>query len=265
MSIRTPDLPGTRLGIALCLALVWLGSAASVAAAQDAGTLTVRLTVVPASDGGRFDLAIDGAVLVAGVGDGGATAALPIASGSATVSEFASSGTSLASYSTAVTCVDGDTILIDAAPLTATPVAVARGHDVVCTFVNTLQPAVPVTAPTVAAPPFTPMPIVLPPAFVRGTAILRGVEGCTARRTVTTRVIGRNIERVVFVRDGRIVKRIAAPSLSWRTYELRTTLRDDDHEVHTVFARAFFIRSATPRVKAMTHRFARCRASVVTG
>lgn len=260
MSTRTPKSVRSRAAIVACLALALLGAASGSAAAQDPGTLTVHLGVVPATDAGRFDLAIDGVVLVPAAGDGAATAVLPIAGGSAVVSEAAAAGTTLAAYSTAVTCVDGTDVLIAAAPLTATAVDVASGHDVVCTFVNTLLPM-----PPVVAPPITAKPILLPPAFVRGTAILRGVEGCTARGTVTTHVIGRNILRLVFLRDGRIVKRITAPSLSWRSYELTTVLRPDDREMHTILVRAYFISGATPRMKAMTHRFSRCRTSAVVG
>ena len=260
MSTRPSTLRLSRAMIALCLALALLGSLASEAAAQDPTTLTVRVGVVPATDSGRFDLAIDGVALASGVGDGGGTATQTVLPGTFTVSEVATAGTDLARYSTTVTCLDGSDVLVAAAPLTATAVVVAAGHDVVCTFVNTLLSGAPVVAP-----PVTAKPVLLPPAFVRGTAILRGVEGCTPRSIVTTRVIGRNIARLVFFRDGRIVKRMTAPSLSWRTYTLRTTLAVGDHASHVVLVRAYFVSGATPRLKSMTHRFARCRSDAVLG
>jgi hypothetical protein len=257
MSSRTTSLHTTRRAILLGLTLVLFGVFATAAAAQTT-TLTVRVGVVPATDPGRFDLAIDGVALASGVGDGGGTVAQTVLPGTFTVSEVATTGTNLSSYSTTVTCLDGSEVLVAAAPLTATAVVVAAGHDVVCTFINTLLPVAPVVAP-----PVTAKPILLPPAFVRGTAILRGVEGCTARKVVTTRIIGRNISRIVFFRDGRIVKRVKAPSLSWRAYEMTTVVPAGDHQLHTVLVRAYFVDGATPRVKAMVHRFAHCRSSEV--
>lgn len=259
MSSRTTSLHTTRRAILLGLTLVLFGVFASAAAAQTT-TLTVRVGVVPATDPGRFDLAIDGVALASGVGDGGGTATQTVLPGTFAVSEVATTGTNLSAYSTMVTCLDGSEVLVAAAPLTATAVVVAAGHDVVCTFINTLLPV-----PPVVAPPVTAKPILLPPAFVRGTAILRGVEGCTARKVVTTRIIGRNISRIVFFRDGRIVKRVKAPSLSWRSYVLRTVLAPGDVEPHVVRVRAYFVSGATPRLKAMTHRFSRCRTSAVVG
>lgn len=255
MSTTINQVRGPRIAIALCLGLALLAIFSSSAAASDT-TLTVRLGMVPATDAGRFDLLIDGVVLAAGVGDGGTTPTQPVAAGSLVVTESAVSGTSLAAYSTTVTCVDESGVLIAGVPLTTTAVPVTTGRNVICTFVNTLLPAAPVVAPPVAA-----RPILLPPAFVRGTAILRGIEGCTARRVVTTRIIGRNISRIVFFRDGKIVKRVKAPTLTWRSYTMNTILRSNDIEVHTVLVRAYFVTGATPRVKSMVHRFAHCRTS----
>ena len=255
-----------RSTVVLCLALVGLALFAASASAQSPTTLTVRVAVIPATDAGRFDLAIDGVPLATGVGDGGSTGTTSVLAGSFAVSEVAAAGTSLPLYSTSITCVDGGAVLIDAAPQTTATVAVAEGHDVVCTFTNTLLPVVPNDPPApVVAPPITAKPILLPPAFVRGTAILRGIEGCTARSVVTTRVIGRNISRIVFIRDGHVVKRVKAPSLTWRSYTVDTVLPRDDLRLHTVLVRAYFITGATPRVKSMMHRFAHCRASAVVG
>ena len=73
----------------------------------------------------------------------------------------------------------------------------------------------------------------------------------------------RRLSRIVFFRDGRIVKRVKAPSLSWRAYEMTTVVPAGDHQLHTVLVRAYFVDGATPRVKAMVHRFAHCRSSEV--
>jgi len=250
----TPQRRSPRVAIIFCLGLALLAIFSSSAAATTA-QLMVKVSTVPAGDAGRFDLFIGGVVLAAGVGDGGVTPAQVVAAGSAVVSEGAASGTSLAAYSTTVTCVDESGVLVGPVPLTTTAVPVVAGRNIVCTFINTLLPVV--------APPVAAKPILLPPAFVRGTAILRGVEGCTARRVVQTRVIGRNIFRLVFIRDGRIVKRVKAPSLTWRSYTMNTILQPNDIEVHSVVVRAYFVTGATPRVKSMVHRFAHCRTSAV--
>ncbi|MFQ5578773.1 MAG: choice-of-anchor Q domain-containing protein, partial [Anaerolineae bacterium] len=61
--------------------------------------LTVTKIVLPASDAGRFNLQIDGASVVTGVGDGGSTGAVTVTVGSHTVAETAATGTTLANYS----------------------------------------------------------------------------------------------------------------------------------------------------------------------
>jgi hypothetical protein len=258
---RPTTLQSTRWLLALGAVALLLVVGARSASAQEATTLTIQTSVAPAADGGRFDLLIGGVVVLSGAGDGATTGPQPVAPGTVAVAEAAAAGTSLSAYRTTLTCVDDATTLIAGAELAAAEVTVAAGHAVVCTFSNVLLV---VTPPTIA-PPFTAQPILLPPAFVRGTAILRGIEGCTAQTAVVTRVIGRNIARVVFVRDGRIVKRIKAPSLSWREFQLRTPLPAGDLRLHTITARAYFVSGATPRVKAMVHRFSHCRASAVVG
>lgn len=260
--MRVPHHEWRSLSLTL-VALLVLGTlcvVASTAQAQVAtGSLTIRVVVNPAIDAGRFDVALNNVVPATGVGlgDSGSTGPQSVLAGSVAVSERATEGTSLPLYTTTVSCADGATIIVPEVALLATNVTVAPGANVICTFVNTLIPVV--------LPPIPPHPILLPPAFVRGTAILRGVEGCTARTVIATRIIGRNIYRIVFRLDGHIVKRVKAPSLSWRSYALYTVLAPRDHELHTVTVSAFFVNGATPRVKSMVHRFAHCRASAVAG
>jgi hypothetical protein len=254
MTISSNHHRGARIAIMLCLGLALLAMFSSSAAATTA-QLTVKVSTVPAGDAGRFDLYIGTVRVAEGAGDGFAIEQAVLAPAT-DISEVATPGTNLAAYATTVTCVDESGTFIGPIPLTSTGVPVTVGNHIVCTFVNTL---IPVVAPPVAA-----KPILLPPAFVRGTAILRGVEGCTARRIVQTRIIGRNIARIVFFRDGHIVKRVKAPSLTWRSYTMNTILRPNDIEVHTVVVRAYFVTGATPRTKSMVHRFAHCRTSAAS-
>ena len=63
-------------------------------------TLTVNKVLVPADDGGKFNLLIDGAAAGTGanVGNGGTTGAVPVNAGSHTVGETAGTGTNLSDY-----------------------------------------------------------------------------------------------------------------------------------------------------------------------
>ncbi|MGI9187747.1 MAG: hypothetical protein ACR2J9_09600 [Gaiellales bacterium] len=249
----------TVAGLVVCGLMLMVLVGARPAAAQNT-TLTVRVGVAPATDGARFDLSIDGVALAMGVGDGGSTGVQHVLGGTFVVSETPTPGTGVGSYSTSVTCMDGSTEVVAAAPLTSTAVTVPAGHAVVCAFVNTaLTPA------AAGAVPISAKPILLPPPFIRGSAILRGAEGCTRRGTVTTRVIGRNIDHIVFRRDGRVVKRVHATSLSWRSYTLETVLPQGDRTEHVVLARTYFISGATPRLTVMSHRFSRCGSTAVSG
>jgi hypothetical protein len=252
-----------RVALIAGLALVLLLLVVSAASAQQAATLTLGVRVTPSTDPGRFDLAIDGVTLAAAVGDGGTTGAQTVLPGTFAISQLAATGTSAAGYTTTVTCVDGADTVIDAAPLTTTAVVVPAGHGVACTFSNTPVAAIPSTP--IAAPPIGPHPILLPPAMVRGTAILRGPEGCVPAGVVATRVIARNIIRLVFVRDGHVVKRVVTPSTVLRIYVLGTVVHPDDVTAHVVRVRADFLSGAVPRQQTLVQRFAQCRADAVAG
>lgn len=269
MAIPIPQTP-LRLRVAfLCSAAVLmlgLGTGAARAQTQlETGTLTLRVAVAPATDPGRFDLAVDGVPLGLGLGDGGAVVLSPVAPGTFALVETAAAGTTLAAYATAIRCVDGDIVLVDLAAGTAVSVDVAAGQNVVCTFTNSLLPPPPSPSPATVAPPVTSLPVLLPPPFVRGTAVLLGPVGCVAAQDVISRVTGRNIARVVFLRDGRVVKRVKVPSIGTQNFSLHTRLPEGDTRMRTVVARVFFVLGATPRLKVLMHRFAHCSASRVTG
>ena len=98
-------------------------------------TLTVRKELDPAGDAGRFDLAVDGTVVVAGAGDeaAGTVEANP---GEYSVSETAVPPANPADYKTTVVCEDralrsGPRVRSD-----TTTVVLSAGQHVVCTFSN---------------------------------------------------------------------------------------------------------------------------------
>jgi hypothetical protein len=135
------------------------------------------------------------------------------------------------------------------------------GQTATCTITNK-DVAAPVT--TTLAPPTAPLPVILPPAMVRGTATLAGPRGCVAPGTVTTRVSGRNIANVRFYRDGRLVKRVTVNSSRLRTVMLKTRIAATDHKLHRVVARVQYMPGTTPRTRVLSHRFGQCTQSVVT-
>ena len=131
-------------------------------------------------------------------------------------------------------------------------VAVGIGGSAVCTLTNDdVAPVVPTIAPPVA--------VVAPPATTRGVATLRGPQGCLAGTQALTRVSGRNVARVLFYRDGRLVKRVNASGKGLEVFTLRTVLRPTQLGVHTVTARVVFVSGATPAAKTLTQRFSLCR------
>jgi hypothetical protein len=78
-----------------------------------------------------------------------------------------------------------------------------------------------------------------------------------------TRLTARNVDHVVFIRDGRFAKRVNARGTGLQSFSLSTNVQKVG--VHKVTARVFFATGATPRVTTLTHRFAQCRISSVTG
>ena len=159
----------------------------------------------------------------------------------------------LANYTaSAWVCVGGTQI--------GSTVAVGIGETAVCTITN--DDIAPAPAAATIAPPV--VPVVAPPASVRGTATLRSSQGCIAGTMALTRLTARNVDHVVFIRDGRFVKRVNAHGKGLQAFSLATQV--DSVGVHKVTARVFFVTGATPRVANLTHRFSQCRVSPpVTG
>ena len=106
------------------------------------GTLEVRKSLVPGTDGGRFNLLIDGTARATGVGDGGTTGQVVVPAGTRTVAESiapSSPQVGLDDYVTDIACrsENGSGPVVasgsGAGPLN---VPVAKDDDIVCTVTN---------------------------------------------------------------------------------------------------------------------------------
>src|SRR5205807_788524 len=72
---------------------------------RNTGSIEVKKTLSPASDPGRFDLAVDGVPGVTNVGNGGDTGAITVNTGTAhTAAESAHAGTVLGDYTSSYVC-----------------------------------------------------------------------------------------------------------------------------------------------------------------
>jgi hypothetical protein len=231
--------------------------------APSAGSLTLVHAVSPTTDPARVDLAVDGGTVGTSIAGGGAVGPITVTAGSHLVAATASTGTTASAYTSTVTCVDGATVLVNAATAAAASVDVAAGAAVVCTFTST---AIPVAPPPVVAPPVVVgVPILLPPPMVRGSAVLRGTEGCTAAAAVRSRISTINMLVIRFYRDGRLVRTIRNGELRRRVDTLITRLRLGETGMHVVTARIRFLTGAQPQSVVLQHRFGHCRQSAVTG
>ena len=122
----------------VCNPSVLLGNNTNTAANS---TLEVRKAVLPANDNGRFNLLIDGQVLVANIQHGGSTGAQPVAIGAHTIAEGAGDQTTLDDYQSTLRCIEtnsGSTWTSDASGR----VNVDAGENVVCTFTNIRRGAI---------------------------------------------------------------------------------------------------------------------------
>lgn len=90
----------------------------------------------------------------------------------------------------------------------------------------------------------------------RGTAAIRGRTGCqgTAFNVV---VSGRQISRVVFTLDGRVVRTLTAPN-SGSLYKLAVSPRTLKPGVHRVLARTTFSSNSGTRSRVLRVTFSRC-------
>ena len=113
---------------------------------RETGKLEVQKDLSPSTDGGLFNLQIDGNTDgdATDVGDGGSTGEETLNTGDHTVGEIAGTDTDLADYQKSIECkadngtgaVVATTTSDDAGPLT---VPVTTGSDIVCVITNTRE------------------------------------------------------------------------------------------------------------------------------
>jgi uncharacterized protein (DUF2141 family) len=107
------------------------------------GKLEVKKHLVPASDGGLFNLQVNGVTKAANVGDGGTTGEIIEPSGNNgtayTVGETAGTNSSLSNYLTSIECrnLNGTGSVVASGSTTSTSVTVNDGDDIVCVITNT--------------------------------------------------------------------------------------------------------------------------------
>jgi uncharacterized repeat protein (TIGR01451 family) len=97
------------------------------------GTIEVKKVLSPATDPGKFNLAVDGETQASNVGDGGTTGQVTVWAGDHTASEAAGTATDLANYSSTYSCSNGQ----EGTGISISDITVSAGDHIVCTFTNT--------------------------------------------------------------------------------------------------------------------------------
>lgn len=233
----------------------------------DTGTIKVTKKLLPAGDGGKFNLQVDGQTRAANVGDGGTTGTQTVNVGTHTVGETAGTGTSLANYDASTSCVDkAHTRPAD----TDGSVNVAKDDAWECTITNTRKPTPPPPPeePPTNTPPTTPPAQsavspqikVSPSRVKRGSAKLSGPRGCPTTNVVAATVTGKRIVKVTFYLDGKKVKTLSRPNKGSR-WVLPLNVRRLAYGSHRVRAKIQFAKSSTTQTKTMRLSFSRCGAA----
>jgi hypothetical protein len=227
---------------------------------KDTGTIKVTKKLAPASDSGRFNLLIDGAIKATNVGDGGTTGTQTVNPGVHTVSETAGTGTSLANYTATTSCVDkahGGPADTDGS------VQVNKGDAWECTITNTRNttPPPPPTPPTPPTPPVTPPTPpgqgVSPVRVSPGSAKMVGPRSCPRTNSVAATVTGKKIVKVTFYVDGKKVKTLTKPNKGSR-WVLPLNVRRLSYGAHRVRATVQFAKSSATKAKTLRFSFSRC-------
>ena len=233
------------------------------------GTIKVTKKLAPATDGGKFDLLIDGQAKATNVGDGGTTGVQTVLPGAHTVGEAAGTGTDLANYDSSLSCRDA------AHPNDPTDtdgtVQVDKGDAWECVITNTRKstPPPPEEPPT-DQPPTNPPAVqaVSPqvrvsPARVRpGSAKLSGPSGCPRTSAVAATVSGRRIVKVTFYVDGKKVKTLTKADRNGR-WVLPMNVKRFAFGTHRVRVVVQFAKSSQTKAKTLRLSFNRCRPAVV--
>jgi hypothetical protein len=236
---------------------------------RDTGTIKVTKKLIPATDGGKFNLLIDGQAKATNVGDGGTTGVQTVLPGAHTVGEAAGTGTDLANYDATLSCADA-AHPNDPADTDGT-VQVDTGGAWECVITNTRKstPPPPQEPPT-DQPPTTPPAVqaVSPqvrvsPARVRpGSAKLSGPSGCPRTSAVAATVSGRRIVKVTFYVDGKKVKTLTKANRNGR-WVLPMNVQRFAFGTHRVRVVVQFAKSSQTKAKTLRLSFNRCRPAVV--
>jgi hypothetical protein len=247
---------------------------------RDTGTIKVTKKLVPATDGGKFNLLIDGQAKATNVGDGGTTGVQTVLPGTHTVGESAGTGTDLANYDSSTSCVDKAHAAKPAD--TDGSLAVAKGDQWECVITNTRKstptPPPPPQEPPTNTPPANTPPADQPPAVqavsptpqvrvsparVRpGSAKLSGPSGCPRTSAVAASVSGRRIVKVTFYVDGKKVKTLTEPNRKGR-WALPMNVKRFAFGTHRVRVVVKFAKSSQTKAKTLRLSFNRCRAAAV--
>jgi hypothetical protein len=239
---------------------------------RDTGTIKVTKNLVPATDGGKFNLLIDGQTKAANVGNGGTTGVQTVLPGTHTVGESAGTGTDLTNYDSSTSCVDKAHAAKPAD--TDGSLAVANGDQWECVITNTRKttPPPPPQEPPTDTPPadqpavqaISPTPQVrVSPARVRpGSARLRGPSGCPTTSAVAATVSGRRIVKVTFYVDGRKVKTLTHANRNG-AWVLPMNVKRFAFGTHRVRVTVQFAKSSQTKAKTLRLSFNRCHPAVV--
>jgi hypothetical protein len=246
---------------------------------RDTGTIKVTKNLVPATDGGKFNLLIDGQAKAANVGNGGTTGVQTVLPGTHTVGESAGTGTDLSNYDSSTSCVDKAHTAKPAD--TDGSLAVAKGDQWECVITNTRKttppppPQEPPTTPPTTTPPTTTPPADQPstqavspqvrvsPARVRpGSARLSGPTGCPTTNAVAASVSGRRIVKVTFYVDGKRVKTLTQPNRKG-SWVLPMNVKRFAFGTHRVRVVVQFAKSSQTKAKTLRLSFNRCHSAAV--
>ncbi len=227
------------------------------------GTIVVKKQLLPSTDGGKFDLQVDGDNVATQIGDGG-TGSKTVPTGSHTVGE---AGSNLDAYTSATSCTDaaGTEVAKGTGVLN---VAVGDGDTITCTITNTRK--TPPSSPQPPVTPSTPQPApaqavagvktVARPA--RGSAAITGPRACPRTTSVSATVRGKQIRRVTFFVRGHKVKTVTKAANGRWTLSMRTSsLRRGPN---AVTARVEFTAASQTKARSLRINITRCAAQVVS-
>jgi hypothetical protein len=221
------------------------------------GTIKVTKKLLPATDGGKFNLLIDGAVKAADVGDGGTTGTQTVAIGSHSVGESGGTGTSLLDYTSSLSCVDKAHGGSD----NDGSVQVDAGDAWECVITNTRKstPPPPPNEPPTSTPPAQIK--VSPARVVPGSANMKGPRVCTRSNAVAATVSGKRIVKVTFYVDGRKVKTLTKPNGKGGTFKLPINVRKLGFGSHRLIAKVQFAKSSGTKARTLRLSFSRCSSA----